>query len=83
MVDGRGSVHILGGLDIDEMDCSEYSFYFIVLITSSGTTKESSIYGNFWAKKENRERKLSMLLKKIIFAKNIFWRLPCIQDHDE
>ena len=40
MVDGRGSVHILGGLDIDEMDCSEYSFDFIVLVTSSGTTNE-------------------------------------------
>ena len=74
MVDGRGSVHILGGLDIDEMDCSEYSFYFIVLITSSGTTKESSIYGNFWAKKENWESKLSMLLKSISCAKKTFSR---------
>ena len=72
MVDGRGSVHILGGLDIDEMDCSQYSFYFIVLITSSGTTKESSIYGNFWAKKENWESKLSMLLKSISCAKKHF-----------
>ena len=57
MVDGRGSVHILGGLDIDEMDCSEYSFDFIVLVTSSGTTNGSSVYGNFWTKKENWERK--------------------------
>ena len=54
---GRGSVHMLGGLDNDEMDCLEDSFDFIVLVTSSGTTNESSVYGNFWTKKENRETK--------------------------
>ena len=61
---------MLGGLDNDEMDCLEDSFDFIVLVTSSGTTNESSVYGNFWTKKENRETKLSMLLKSVICAKN-------------
>ena len=50
---GLGSVHRLVGLDNDEMDCLEDSFDFIVLVTSSGTTIASSVYVDFWTKKEN------------------------------
>ena len=50
---GLGSVQKLVGLDNDEINCLEDSFDFIVLVTSSGTTIASSVYGNFWTKKEN------------------------------
>ena len=50
---GLGCVQKLVGLDNDEMDCLEDSFDFIVLVTSSGTTIASSVYVDFWTKKEN------------------------------
>ena len=59
---GSFSVHILGGLDSNEMDCFEDSFDFIVLVTSSGTTNKSRVYANFWTKKEN-EITTQLLLK--------------------